>query len=181
MKRFTVVDTRSNQVKTFNSEATTVGELKADLRREGIDPTGMDIQEGLTKTVLGVDSSMLPTNVSYRGTTTNNLVFRLTQPNKKIKSGSYCMSELYKNLKNIETALEGMLKEEQNLRPEPNCKSDAITDCLATLVSILCKEGVITAHQANSVIKPLIGVDLFDDRDDGDFEYDLEDIFGDEN
>jgi len=101
-KKFTVVDTRTNRTKTFESTANTVGELKADLRREGIDPTGMAIQEGLTKTELGDnDGTYLPHDVPYRGGVTNNLVFRLTQKEKKIRSGAMSRSEAYDKVKEL--------------------------------------------------------------------------------
>lgn len=101
-KKFTVVDTRTNRTKTFESTANTVGELKADLRREGIDPTGMAIQEGLTKTELGDNNgAYLPHDVPYRGGTTNNLVFRLTQKEKKIRSGAMSRSEAYDKVKEL--------------------------------------------------------------------------------
>ena len=86
-KRFIVVDTRNNSTTSFESIATTVAELKADMMEHGIDPTGMLIQEGLTKTEFTRDDTVLPTNVAYRGGVTNNLVFRLTFENRKIKSG----------------------------------------------------------------------------------------------
>lgn len=100
-KRFTVVDTRTNSTKTFESTANTVAELKADLRRNGINPDGMAIQEGLTKTELGEDGSYLPHDVPYKGGTTNNLVFRLTQKEKRIKSGAMSRSEAYVQIKNL--------------------------------------------------------------------------------
>jgi hypothetical protein len=87
-KKFTVIDTRTMQKKSFDSQATTVAELKADLRRLGISTDGMVIQEGLTKTELKFDTALLPHDVPYKGGTTNNLVFRLTQAEKKIKSGA---------------------------------------------------------------------------------------------
>lgn len=87
-KKFTVIDTRTMQKKSFDSQATTVAELKADLRRLGISTEGMVIQEGLTKTEFTSDASVLPHDVPYKGGTTNNLVFRITQAEKKIKSGS---------------------------------------------------------------------------------------------
>lgn len=178
-KRFTVVDTRSNQVKTFNSEATTVGELKQDLRNIGINPDGMAIQEGLTKTELGSDSSLLPSDVNYRGTVTNNLVFRLTQPNKKIKSGNTCMAEIYDGLKNLERAIGNMMSDVHKERPVCS-SSNSVVDCLATLTSILRKKGLITASEANSVVEPLIGVKIFDEEEKvSSIDYELETIFGD--
>ena len=99
-KRFTVVDTRTNRTKTFESNANTVGELKADFRANGIDPEGMAIQEGLTRTELSdEDGAYLPHDVPYRGGITNDLVFRLTQKEKRIKSGAMSRSEVYAQIK----------------------------------------------------------------------------------
>lgn len=98
-KRFIVVDTRNNRTTSFDSVATTVAELKADMQENGIDPTGMLIQEGLTKTEFTSDDQVLPQNVPYKGGTTNNLVFRLTYENRKIKSGVYSRAEAYAKVK----------------------------------------------------------------------------------
>lgn len=87
-KKFTVIDTRTMQKKSFDSQATTVAELKADLRKMGITLDGMVIQEGLTKTEFKSDAALLPHDVPYKGGVTSNLVFRLTQAEKKIKSGA---------------------------------------------------------------------------------------------
>ena len=48
----------------------------------------MTFFEGLTKTELINNDSILPTNVMYKGTPTNNLTIMLTNSNKKIKSGA---------------------------------------------------------------------------------------------
>lgn len=87
-KKFTVIDTRTGLKKTFDSEANTVGELKDDLTELGISTVDMAIQEGLTRTELGEDDTYLPHDVPYKGGITSNLVFRITQAEKKIKSGS---------------------------------------------------------------------------------------------
>ena len=101
-KKFTVIDTRTMQKKSFDSQATTVAELKADLRRLGISTEGMVIQEGLTKTEFTSDASVLPHDVPYKGGTTNNLVFRITQAEKKIKSGSgMSRKEAYNKVKEL--------------------------------------------------------------------------------
>lgn len=193
-KRFTVVDTRSNQVKTFNSEATTVGELKRDLMNIGINPAGMAIQEGLTKTELGEDDTELPKDVNYRGVVTNNLVFRLTQPDKKIKSGSDCCSraEIYERIKDLSLAevikakygsnytnvkTSDLVKEVTEAMNDLN-KGKAepcVKDAIATLTSLLEKKGVLTPVEANSVVEPLLGVKIFDEGEP--FDYDLEEIF----
>ena len=102
-KRFTIVDTRSNNIKTINSNATTIAELKRDFTREGINFADMAIQEGLTHIELDMDndSFVLPTNVPMRNGsgTTNNLVFRITQKSKKIKSGAMTRKEAYEYIK----------------------------------------------------------------------------------
>lgn len=96
-RKITIVETRNQKKSTIMSNATTLAELKSDLRRAGIDYTDMAFYEGLTKTELKSDSSPLPTDVNYRGTVTNNLVFMLTNTNKKIRSGAVGLDrkELY--------------------------------------------------------------------------------------
>ena len=80
--------------KSIMSEAETLGALKADMRRAGIDYDGMTFYEGRTRTELKDNASVLPVNVpvpakgTAPATTTNDLVFMLTTANKKIKSGA---------------------------------------------------------------------------------------------
>lgn len=87
-----VLSNSSNQ-KSIMSEAETLGALKADMRRAGINYDGMTFYEGRTRTELKDDASVLPVNVpvpakgTNPATTTNDLVFMLTTANKKIKSG----------------------------------------------------------------------------------------------
>ena len=86
-RKITVISNKGQYKKVMNSAASTLGELKADMTAVGIDYNGMSFLEGLTRTELIDDASQLPTNVNYRGTVTNDLVFYLTATNKKIKSG----------------------------------------------------------------------------------------------
>ena len=86
-RKITVISNKGQYKKVMNSAASTLGELKADMTAVGIDYYGMSFLEGLTRTELIDDASQLPTNVNYRGTITNDLVFYLTATNKKIKSG----------------------------------------------------------------------------------------------
>lgn len=123
-KRFTVVDTRTTTTKVFESNANTLGELKSELMGMGIDPTGMAIQEGLTRTELMDDNSILPHDVPYKGTTTNNLVFRLTQNNKMIKSG-VCRSDVYRTIK--ELGLEDAIRNLFN-KNFTNCTTSELED-----------------------------------------------------
>lgn len=97
-KLFTVVT--ANGIKKFKSTANTVAELKADLRKNGISTENMAIQEGLTKIKFNSDSDYLPHDVPYKGTSTNNLVFRITQKEKHISSGAgTSREELYAKIK----------------------------------------------------------------------------------
>jgi hypothetical protein len=48
----------------------------------------MTFYEGTSKVELKDDNSVLPHDVPYKGTTTNELVFMLTNTNKKIRSGA---------------------------------------------------------------------------------------------
>lgn len=88
-----VLSNSSNQ-KSIMSEAETLGALKADMRRAGINYDGMTFYEGRTRIELKDDASVLPVNVpvpakgTNPATTTNDLVFMLTTANKKIKSGA---------------------------------------------------------------------------------------------
>ena len=86
-RKITVISNKGQYKKVFETSATTLGELKADMRSVGINYDGMSFLEGITRTELVDDASQLPTNVMYRGETTNNLVFYLTATDKKIKSG----------------------------------------------------------------------------------------------
>ena len=83
-----IVSNAANRRYTLQTGAETLGELKADMREAHIDFDGMTFMEGLTKTELLQDSSLLPRDVVRGEGTTNELVFLLTVANKKIKSGA---------------------------------------------------------------------------------------------
>ena len=87
-RKITVVSTRNQKKSVIMSAATTLAELKADLRQNGIDYEGMTFSEGTSKVELKDDNSVLPHDVPYKGQTTNELVFMLTNTNKKIRSGA---------------------------------------------------------------------------------------------
>ena len=88
VRKITVVSTRNQKKSVIMSAATTLAELKADLRQNGIDYEGMTFYEGTSKIELKDDNSVLPHDVPYKGQTTNELVFMLTNTNKKIRSGA---------------------------------------------------------------------------------------------
>lgn len=87
-RKITIISTKNHSTKVINSAATTLGELKTDLNNAGIGYADCTFFEGLTKTELKNDNSLLPHDVPYKGTTTNNLVFMITNASKKIKSGA---------------------------------------------------------------------------------------------
>lgn len=102
-RKITVVQTKNQKKSVIMSAATTLGELKADLRSNGIDYDGMTFFEGTSKTELKTDASVLPHDVPYKGQVTNELVFMLTNTNKKIRSGAVVMSraEAYNAIKSM--------------------------------------------------------------------------------
>lgn len=95
----TLILESQNGTKTVNTDATTLGELKAALREAGIPYEGMTFREGLSRTELTDDASLLPKDVPYRGAITNNLVFTLATENKRIKSGGYSRADVYDEIK----------------------------------------------------------------------------------
>lgn len=100
-RSITIVNTSVNDKEIIMSSATTLGELKADLRENNISYDGMTFYEGISKTELREDASILPHDLNYKGTVTNNLVFMLSPTNKKIKSGAMSRSEIYSDIKKL--------------------------------------------------------------------------------
>ena len=102
-RKITVVQTKNQKKSVIMSAATTLAELKSDLRANGIDYDGMTFFEGTSKAELKNDASVLPHDVPYKGTVTNELVFMLTNTNKKIRSGATTMSraEAYSAIKSM--------------------------------------------------------------------------------
>lgn len=102
-RKITVVQTKNQKKSVIMSAATTLAELKSDLRANGIDYEDMTFFEGTSKVELKNDASVLPHDVPYKGTITNELVFMLTNANKKIRSGATNMSrmEAYNAIKSM--------------------------------------------------------------------------------
>lgn len=110
-----VANTKTQRRYKLTTSATTLGELKAAMMVNDIDYSGLDFTEGITKTQLLDDASLLPTNVPYKGSVTNNLVILLTNNKKKIDSGTEDVSltdraEAYRIIK--EHVLQDAVKEE---------------------------------------------------------------------
>ena len=143
-RKITVVSTRNQKKSIIMSAATTLAELKADLRQYGIDYDGMTFYEGTSKVELKDDTSVLPHDVLYKGQTTNELVFMLTNTNKKIKSGAdmsradayaaikakslqgECMKRFGKNFTMCKTAdLIALINEKSASKPAPTAPAKA--------------------------------------------------------
>jgi hypothetical protein len=172
----TVISTKNNSKIVIESNANTLGDFKKDLRKANIDYSDMTFYEGLTKTELINDESLLPRNVEYKGTVTNNLVFMLTNTNKKIKSGitqdrvriitqikefnlqDTVKARFSKNFTNCKTSdLEAIILEYLNTLNNP---SNEVTDCptncdtpstLQKLVRLLYNKHVITDKERISL------------------------------
>ena len=100
-RKITVVQTKNQKKSVIMSAATTLAELKSDLRANGIDYDDMTFFEGTSKVELKNDASVLPHDVPYKGIVTNELVFMLTNTNKKIRSGAMSRTEAYNAIKSI--------------------------------------------------------------------------------
>lgn len=87
-RTITIFDSATNRRITLNGDYTTFGEVKAAAIQAGINVTGKDWLEGLTKTQPAGDDSILPTNIPHKDQVTNDLVYMLTNTNKQIKSGA---------------------------------------------------------------------------------------------
>lgn len=97
-RKITVVDSQSQSVKVIMSSAETLGELKQDLSANGYSLENKAFYEGLTRIELKTDNSILPHDVPRNGTTTNELVIRITTAQKKINSGM-TRAEVYQAIK----------------------------------------------------------------------------------
>lgn len=103
-----IANTKTQKRSKITTSATTLGELKTDLRAASIDFSGMTFTEGISKTQLLSDDTQLPQNVMYKGQPTNNLVILLTNTKKNIASGVLSRKEAYNLIK--QNSLENAVK-----------------------------------------------------------------------
>lgn len=99
------------------TSAETLGQLQDDIARNEevykmsgntwikntsrIDLSGLTFTEGITKTQLLSRDTQLPTNVQFKGQTTNSLVMLLTNTTKQICSGAGDRKEAYRLVKEL--------------------------------------------------------------------------------
>lgn len=127
------------------TDATTLGELQDAIARNEevykmvgnswvnnerpIDVSGLTFTEGITKTQLLSRDSALPTNVQFKGQTTNNLVMLLTNNNKQIRSGAGDRKEAYRLVKELGLAEAIQDGEKQNYT---RCKTEVLWSYIDT-------------------------------------------------
>lgn len=113
MSRKITVLVESTQSKVvFESNATTLGELKNELREKQVRyDSDCVFKEAASKTILTSDESVLPSNIPWKGQVTNDLVFMVTAPQKKIRSGAMDRKEAYARVK--ELGLQGKIQEHE--------------------------------------------------------------------
>lgn len=101
-RKVTIINNKSQSQEVIqDSKATTLGELKAEMRERGIDYEGMTFFEGHMRAELKDDAAPLPTNIPYKGQVVNDLTFMLTAPEKKVKSGAMSRAEAYNEVKRL--------------------------------------------------------------------------------
>ena len=87
-RTITVYNSSTQEKKVFeNVEVSTLAEVKSLLRENGISYDGMDFMEGVSQTKLLNDTSVLPHDIPYKGSTTNDLLIYMTLKDKKVRSG----------------------------------------------------------------------------------------------
>lgn len=182
-RKITVVQTKNQKKSVIMSAATTLAELKSDLRANGIDYDGMAFFEGTSKVELKNDASVLPHDVPYKGIVTNELVFMLTNTNKKIRSGAMsrmkayaeikrrglqdaCLKKFGKNFTMCKTAdLIALVQSNGASKPAPVAPASNGGECVDTvaraaiskLVEILEDNGTIEYYEKDEVLDILGG------------------------
>lgn len=182
-RKITVIQTKNQKKSVIMSAATTLAELKSDLRANGIDYDGMTFFEGTSKVELKNDASVLPHDVPYKGIVTNELVFMLTNTNKKIRSGAMgrmeayaeikrrglqdaCLKKFGKNFTMCKTAdLIALVQSNGASKPAPvapasnggECVDTAARAAISKLVEILEDNGAIEYYEKDEVLDILGG------------------------
>ena len=98
-RKVTVLSYKGTNTVVINSTATTLAELKAEMSAHNIDFEGMSIFEGISKTELMDDTTILPSNLPYKGVVTNDLVILLSVKDKKITSGASAREAVYATIR----------------------------------------------------------------------------------
>ena len=153
-RKITVIETRNSKKTIIETAATTLGELKRDFSAHNIDYSDMTFFEGLTKTELINNDSILPTNVMYKGTPTNNLTIMLTNSNKKIKSGALSettpRSVVYSHIQNMGLQTQCVARFGRNYTQVPTASLIALINDANKNTEKKCECNNETAHLVNA-------------------------------
>lgn len=155
-RKITIVETRRQKKSVIMSDAETLGELKADMSEAGIDYTDQLFHEVITKTQLISDESLLPKDVVYKGNTTNELIFRLTNKQNNIKNGSVSRTAVYSAIKDFH--LEEKCKEVYG-KNYTMCKTSDLEDLINKAMNTTAPEKK-QISSASSKEKPVVVSDL---------------------
>lgn len=184
-RKITIVQTKNQKKSVIMSSATTLSELKDDLRANGIDYSGMTFYEGLSKTELKTDESILPHDIERNGVITNELVFMLTNTEKKIKSGSMSRAEIYSAIKSqglqdecvkvfgrnfTQCSTENLISLIESSKPKTFKAPEVVSEATSNEVHCThCCEYNKLKEALDKVVEILYGADIIN-------EYELEDI-----
>lgn len=109
-RKIVIVSSMTQKKNVIESSAETLKELKEDLVKNNINYNNCVFYEGLSKTEIKSDDSILPHDIPYKGKVTNELVFMLTSDKKNIKSGfDGQRKDLYAKIKELH--LENVVKD----------------------------------------------------------------------
>lgn len=149
-RKITVLVEKTQSKVVLESNATTLGELKKELKEQGADFHYDDVfKEARTKTILVTDESVLPTNVPWKGGVTNELVFMITVPHKKISSGAVSRAEVYAKVK--ELSLQDVIQRETG-KNYTQCTTEVLADYVyrtSAPKEVKVKESVTTSVLAH--------------------------------
>lgn len=102
----TVVNPAADKSVELSGDFNTLRDVKQALNAQSFSFSGMEFREGISRTLLIEDDTILPSNLMYRGQETNNLVIVLSPG--KIKSGAISRSEVYNILNDLPGAKEAI-------------------------------------------------------------------------
>lgn len=171
-RNITIVTTQNQSKYVINTDATTLRELKAAMNEQGIAYEGMAFYEGLSHTELLTDDAVLPHDVPYKGQTTNELVFMLTTPNKKIKSGAgafdtrqalyetieemglrdACINTYGKNFTQCKNSeLMALIEDAQEAEEECGCNCKNVASAFHLLLDCLEDEDILDSNEVAQI------------------------------
>lgn len=175
-RKVTIINNKTQSQKVIQaSTATTLGELKREMREAGIEYEGMTFFEGHLRAELKDDASILPTNIPYKGQVVNDLTFLLTAPEKKIKSGAMSRAEAYNAIKARGLQDECVKRFGKNFTM---CKTQDLIDLLGEGAPAKEKKEVVVEEKATKEVEISKESSIPEGNVAGALEVLLEDLYG---